>query len=416
MDNYGFIHNSSEVTALVFDPKGSRVTFAFMMIEKQSVLDGLKERLIGRTKTGLLRQLRTVDNLIDFCSNDYLGFARSTELRDAIRRADAEQMDVRTGATGSRLLAGQTDLANTLEQDLAQFYQTGSALIFNSGYDANLGVLACLPQRGDTLLTDELIHASMIDGARLSYATRSRFRHNDLNDLEDKLRLASGHVFVAVESVYSMDGDLAPLADLCDLCDRYGAALLVDEAHATGLFGPNGEGLVVALGLQDRVLARLHTFGKALGVHGAVVVGPAVLRDYLINFARTFVYTTALPPHSLLAVRCAHQHLQTKPDARQQLSARLIHFQERVAEQLIGSVWTDSQTPIQCLLVAGNDTARSVAADCQRAGFDVRAILSPTVPAGQERLRICIHAFNTIKEIDQLVAVLQAALAGKAHA
>ena len=371
----------------------------------------LADRLIIRQQSGLLRQLRTADNLIDFCSNDYLGFAHSTELRAVIQRADADEIALKTGATGSRLLAGHTELADDVEQKLALFYQAETALLFNSGYDANLGLLACLPKSGDILLTDELVHASTIDGARLSYATRRRFRHNDLTDLANQLceevnSQTPGSVFVAVESVYSMDGDVAPLRELADLCDRYGASLIVDEAHATGIYGPTGEGLIVALGLQDRVFARIHTFGKALGVHGAAVVGPAVLRDYLINFARPFIYSTALPPHSLLAIRCAHEHLQTHPNARQQLQDRLVYFRQRIADALPGSTWTDSQSPIQCLIVPGNDNARRVAAVAQNAGFDVRAILSPTVPAGLERLRICVHATNTEAEINRLVTVL----------
>lgn len=377
--------------------------------------DVLADRLALRRQAGLLRQLHSTNGLVDFCSNDYLGFARSRGLRAAIQQADAAHVDALTGATGSRLLAGQSQLADDVERELATFYQTENALIFNSGYDANLGLLACVAQAGDVLITDEFIHASMIDGARLSYATRHRFRHNDLTDLEAKLRqttggATSGQVFVAVESVYSMDGDVAPLRDLADLCDRYGAALIVDEAHATGVCGPVGEGLVVALGLQDRVLARVHTFGKSLGVHGAAIVGPAVLRDYLINFARPFIYTTALPPHSLLAIRCAHQHLQTHLQTQKQLHQRLAQFRQRVAAELPGTDWTNSSSPIQCLIIPGNDQARSVAAGVQRAGFDVRAILSPTVPAGRERLRICIHAFNTPWEIDQLMSTLQTML------
>lgn len=360
-----------------------------------------------RTASGLLRQLRTAEGMVDFCSNDYLGFARSPELREAIQQADLAFDKLKTGATGSRLLAGQTTLAEAIELDLAQFYRTETALLFNAGYDANLGLLACLPQRGDVLLTDELVHASMIDGARLCYANRQRFRHNDLADLEEKLRDAflstGGQVFVAVESLYSMDGDTAPLTALCDLCDRYGAALLVDEAHATGVYGPNGEGLVVAMGLQERVLARVHTFGKALGVHGAAVAGPAILRDYLINFARPFIYSTALPPHSLLAIRSAHQHLQTQPTNRQRLQQRIAHFRQQVATLLPNTIWTNSISPIQCLIVPGNDAARAVATHCQQDGFDVRAILSPTVAAGQERLRICLHAFNSEEEIVRLV-------------
>lgn len=366
-----------------------------------------------------MRQLHTAPGLVDFCSNDYLGFARSAELRAAIQQADLALPDARTGATGSRLLAGQTALADEVEQELSRFYQTEASLLFNSGYNANLGLLACLPQAGDWLLTDERVHASMIDGARLSYANRHRFRHNDLADLEAQLRSTesrrTGQVFVAVESVYSMDGDVAPLRDLCDLCDRYGAALLVDEAHATGVYGPNGEGLVVALGLQERVLARVHTFGKALGVHGAVVVGPSVLRTYLINFARPFIYTTALPPHSLLAIRAAHHYAQAQPTARERLHQRIGYFRQRIAQEPAPGLrpettWMDSLSPIQGLIVPGNDQARHLAAETQRAGFDTRAILSPTVPAGQERLRICLHAFNTDEEIDQLITVLQTSL------
>ncbi|CCH56313.1 8-amino-7-oxononanoate synthase [Fibrisoma limi BUZ 3] len=378
-----------------------------MLSFSTSVTTLLRHRLADRQQAGLLRQLRTSDSLVDFCSNDYLGFARSTALKEAIQQADLTSVHDRTGATGSRLLAGHTVLADALEAELASFYHTEAALVFNSGYDANVGLLSCLPQRGDTLLTDELIHASMIDGARLSYATRHRFSHNDMNDLENKLRQATGQVFVAVESVYSMDGDQAPLHELVDLCDRYGAALIVDEAHATGVYGRNGEGLVVAFGLQERVFARVHTFGKGLGVHGAAVVGPAVLRDYLINFARSFVYTTALPPHSLLAIRCAHQHMQNESTAQQEVHKRVRYFKQKADERLPGTTWTDSASPIQCLIVPGNDNARQVAAKAQQGGFDVRAILSPTVPVGQERLRVCIHAFNTEEEIDRLLHIIQ---------
>ncbi|GAB2554342.1 aminotransferase class I/II-fold pyridoxal phosphate-dependent enzyme [Spirosoma aerophilum] len=390
-----------------------------MVTVTRSVAQTLTDRLAIHQQQGLLRQLRTADEFVDFCSNDYLGFARSTTLKKAIYQADQQHADARTGATGSRLLAGQTRLANEVEEELARFYKTEAALIFNSGYDANIGLLACLPKAGDTLLTDELIHASMIDGARLSYAARHRFKHNDLDDLAAKLHQASqqpGQIFVAVESVYSMDGDTAPLVELAALCDQYGAALIVDEAHATGVYGSGtageqGEGLVVALGLQDRVLARVHTFGKALGVHGAAVVGPAVLRQYLINFARPFIYTTALPPHSLQAIRCAHEQLKQHPEGYHQLHQQLTYFRQRVGEVLPGSTWTNSHSPIQCLIIPGNEQARAVAAEAQRIGLDVRAILSPTVPAGQERLRLCLHAFNTTEEIDKLLAVLRITLA-----
>ncbi len=383
--------------------------FCQMVETASSLLHTLANRLAVRRQNGSLRALRVNEALVDFSSNDYLGLARSIPLQTAIRQAEEQYPDLRNGATGSRLLAGQTTLVDAVEVELAQFYRSEHTLIFNSGYDANIGLLACLPQQGDTLLTDELIHASMIDGARLSYARRDRFRHNDLGDLETKLQQATGQLFVAVESVYSMDGDFAPLADLCTLCDRYGAALIVDEAHASGVYGPNGEGRVVELGLQDRVLARVHTFGKGMGVHGAAIAGSTLLRDYLINFARSFIYTTALPPHSLLAIREAHRLIQRDTTTRTQLTTILGHFHAQVIRQLPDTRWTDSLSPIQCLLVSGNDEARRIATLGQQAGLDLRAILSPTVPAGQERIRICLHAFNSADEIDRLRTVLQMA-------
>ncbi|GAB3933337.1 aminotransferase class I/II-fold pyridoxal phosphate-dependent enzyme [Larkinella terrae] len=367
----------------------------------------IQELLEKRRAAGLLRSLKKPENVLDFCSNDYLGLARSAVLRHAIEEAIRSHSSLLNGSTGSRLLAGNSALAEELETEIAAFHETEAALIFNSGYDANVGLLACLPQRGDTLLTDELIHASMIDGARLSVASRFKFKHNDLADLENRLQRATGTVFVAIESVYSMDGDLAPLPEIVDLCERYEAALIVDEAHATGVFGPKGEGLVQALGLQNRVFARVHTFGKALGVHGAAVVGSTALRDFLINFARSFVYSTALPPHSLLAIRCVYRFLPENEPLIARLHSLRAYFQQQIQEQLPQTEWTSAESPILGLIVPGNDACRQVASQLQQAGFDIRPILSPTVPAGRERLRICLHAFNSENEIDALVQALQ---------
>ncbi|MEZ0612195.1 aminotransferase class I/II-fold pyridoxal phosphate-dependent enzyme [Fibrella sp. WM1] len=368
----------------------------------------LAQELHNRQASGLLRRL-TLANAIDFTSNDYLGLARSMALSQYIHQQAVPI--TRNGATGSRLLAGNTELAEAVEQDLAQIYQAESALVFNSGYNANVALLACLPQRGDTLLTDELIHASLIDGARLSYATRQRFAHNDLADLEQKLQQANGRLFVVVESVYSMDGDEAPLLALADLCDHYGAALLVDEAHASGIYGLNeangtAPGLVVAHGLQDRVFARIHTFGKALGVHGAVVVGPTLLRDYLINTARPFIYTTALPPHALLAIRCAHEVLAQDTAPIHRLHTLIAFFRETTQQLAPDLTWLESTSPIQGLIVPGNEAVRAVAGRAQAAGYDVRPIVSPTVPPGQERLRLCLHSFNTEAEIRGLISTI----------
>ena len=369
------------------------------------------ELLEKRRSAGLLRSLKKPENLLDFCSNDYLGLARSATLRQTIERAVADQSTLLNGATGSRLLAGNSALAEELETEIAAFHDAEAALIFNSGYDANVGLLASLPQRGDTLLTVELIHASMIDGARLSAANRFKFRHNDLDDLENRLKRATGTVYVAIESVYSMDGDLAPLPELVDLCERYEAALIVDEAHATGVFGPQGGGLVQALGLQNRVFARIHTFGKALGVHGAAVVGSTALRDFLINFARSFVYSTALPPHSLLAIQSVYRFLPQNQPLIDRLHVLRTYFQQQIQERLPQTEWTSATSPILGLIIPGNEACRAVATQLQQGGFDIRPIVSPTVPAGRERLRICLHAFNSEEEIDSLVNRLQQILA-----
>ncbi|MEZ0541845.1 aminotransferase class I/II-fold pyridoxal phosphate-dependent enzyme [Fibrella arboris] len=371
----------------------------------------LETNMAYRKQRGLFRSLTVAESAVDFTSNDYLGIGRSATLHHQLAQAATGLK--RNGATGSRLLAGHTQLADAVEADVANFYNAETALIFNAGYLANLGLLACLPQPGDTLITDELIHASLIDGARLSKANRSRFAHNDLTDLEARLRQAAGQgsaSFVVVESLYSMDGDEAPLTAIAALCTAYKAALIVDEAHASGVYGPGGAGLVVAHGLQDQVTARVHTFGKAIGVHGAAVLGSALLRTYLINTARSFIYATALPPHDLLAIQLAHALVTTEPERAELLHKRVAYFREKRGLLAPGASWLTSTSPIQGLIVPGNMAVRRVAAAAQEAGFDVRPIVSPTVAAGQERIRICLHSYNTEAEIDGLIAVLANAI------
>jgi 8-amino-7-oxononanoate synthase len=269
----------------------------------------LTKHLEQRKNQNAIRQLSSETSLIDFCSNDYLGFARSRTLMEKIRTSAAAP-----GSTGSRLISGNSMLCEDLERTIAEFHQAPAGLIFNSGFDANLGLLSSVARRGDTILYDELVHASIRDGIRLSFAKSFPFSHNNIAHLEARLRRARGELFVAVESVYSMDGDCAPLPDMANVCDQFGAHLIIDEAHATGVFGPGGRGLVVQEDLAARVFARVHTFGKALGSHGAIVLGSAALRSYLINFARSFIYTTALPPHSLRSIRASYQFLHEAPD------------------------------------------------------------------------------------------------------
>jgi 8-amino-7-oxononanoate synthase len=366
--------------------------------------DFMIAKLTERRENGLLRKLTDVTLPYDFCSNDYLGFARSAELRKAIQLESQNIDHYQNGAGGSRLLSGNHPYTEQTEKFVAVFHHAASGLIFNSGYDANIGLLSALAQRGDTLITDELIHASLIDGARLSNATRYKFKHNDTDDLEQKLKIAKGIIYVAIESVYSMDGDCAPLNEISKLCKQYNANLIVDEAHSIGVFGEKGKGLVVQLGLEHEVFARIVTFGKALGVHGAIVLGSHHLREFLINFARSFIYTTAAPIHHIVAINCAYR-LLSSANYEAQIKTK-IELYLSLAEQLQVKK-TASQSAIQTILCNGNEEARALAIHLQNAGFDVRPILSPTVAAGKERLRICLHTFNTDQEIESLVETLK---------
>lgn len=238
------------------------------------------------------------NNLIDFCSNDYLGFARSEKLTKHTTKENSKLKNT-NGSGGSRLLAGNTSYAENLEAYISKFHNAEAGLIYNSGYDANVGLFSAIGQKGNTIIYDELIHASVHDGMKMSSATTYAFRHNDLKHLEERLKIAEGIIYVAVESVYSMDGDYALLKDISLLCKKYKANLIVDEAHSTGITSNGGKGRVQELNLEKEIFARVHTFGKGLGCHGAVVLGSNLLRDYLINFSRAFIYTTALPVKKL---------------------------------------------------------------------------------------------------------------------
>lgn len=360
----------------------------------------LKQALHKRKEDSLYRSLQINEGLIDFCSNDYLSFAR-----DPAIAWNAEMYRVAnpnfSGATGSRSISGNTRIAMGLEDFIAEFHHAEAGLIFNSGYDANVGLFSSIAKKGDTLICDELIHASIIDGCRLSHAGRYRFDHNDVEDLEKKLRLSVGNIFVAVESVYSMDGDQAPLVEIAALCKKYGANLIVDEAHATGVFGERGRGLVCQYGLENEVFARVHTFGKAVGAHGGIVLGSSILKEYLINFARSFIFTTALPVHSLLSVRCGYEELQAGRFCNKRLHGLIRYFKHEFVTG--GDVYLiESDSPVQSLVIPGSERVRDVAKQLQAKRFDVKAIVSPSVPVGKERLRISLHMHNTVEEIDAL--------------
>lgn len=355
-----------------------------------------------RKEKGFLRKLKTSYPTLDFSSNDYLGFSTKGLLAAQINTLQPSSV---TGSTGSRLISGNSVLYEELEKEVAAFHHAPAALLYNSGYDANLGLLSCVPQKGDLILSDELIHASLIDGIRLSHATNYKFRHNDLQALQDLIlrhREKFETIYVVVESVYSMDGDSAPLVELASLCETHGLHLIVDEAHAIGVFGSNGRGLCEALNIEHACFARVYTYGKAMGCHGATVVGSEALREYLVNFSRPFIYTTALPEHSLLAIKAAYQ-LLARRDGMAQLKENIEYFNQ-LAETTGGFI--ESNSAIHCQLIPGNDKVQALEEECAAQGLFVKAIKSPTVKEGQERVRICLHAFNTKEEIERLVKLV----------
>ena len=369
----------------------------------------IREALRERGKAGLLRTLETSRGGIDFCSNDYLGLARDRRLRGRIAAVAAESAPPQ-GATGSRLISGNHPEIEALEAQLSGFYASEAALVFSSGFAANLGLLASLGGVVQTLVCDRLLHASAIDGGRLSGAKRVIFAHNDMRDLKARLgELPSAETAaVAADTVYSMDGDFAPLEEIAVLAEEKDAAVVVDEAHANGVLGPAGRGGVVAAGLQDRVLARVVTFGKALGLQGGAVLCSQDLRDYLVNFARSFVFSTGVSPLWAASVRTVYDMLPDLNAEREQLLANVSHFRGRVAES--AQPWLPSESWIQCLRVPGARRITQVGGVLRSRGLAALPIRAPTVPEGEERIRVCLHAHNTREEIDFLFSAVDEAL------
>jgi 8-amino-7-oxononanoate synthase len=360
----------------------------------------LEKKLLQRKKENAFRQLKFPAGKIDFCSNDYLGIVHNNLSVKKISPG------LRTGSTGSRLLAGNYALIEATEKHIAAFHKAEAALIFNSGYDANVGLLSSVPQKGDIVFYDQLCHASIRDGIRLSFAQTFSFAHNDMDGLERKLSTISSEVgrniFIVTESVFSMDGDLCLLNQLVTLSKQYNAHIILDEAHAIGVVGEFGEGLSQHHNLHDDIFCRVYTFGKACGCHGAAVAGSQQLKDYLINFARSFIYTTALPEHAVAAIQASYETFPFLTEERKHLQSLISLFQQSHLrfEKL------PSLTPIQIVVIPGNDEVKKTALLLQENGFDVRAVLYPTVPLNKERLRIVLHAFNTENEVEQLIKIL----------
>ena len=369
-----------------------------------------KEELQKGLRTLEARSLRrTLAEIhgVNLCSNDYLGLAEHPKLHKAA--IDAVRHARKVGGTGSRLLSGQSEEWHFLEEEFAKFAGTEEALFFSSGYAANMGLLASLVGKDDVVYSDALNHASLIDGMRLSGARKVIYPHLNMDALEGSLREEAGAPWrkvIITESVFSMDGDVAPLKEIAALADKYNAAIILDEAHSTAVMGPQGRGLAAEAGIVPRLLAVIHTCGKGLGCAGAFVCGPTVLKEHLINHARTFIFSTALPPYFSRQISAA-VHLAAGMDKeRQQLQERAKHF--RGALLAAGFDIAGSASQIVPVVLGNNDETVDAAEHLQRAGFAVRAIRPPTVPEGKARLRFSLTCRVPEEELDRLVKSLVA--------
>lgn len=375
----------------------------------------LEKRLENRKQDNAFRNLNSSNGLIDFSSNDYLGFASSPQIFQSTTDILKETTGLKNGSTGSRLLTGNHELYRETEDFLSHFHHSDAAVVFNSGYDANLGFFASVPQREDIVFYDELIHASIRDAMSLGKAKSIKFKHNDLQDLLKRIKRISenreingGDIYIVTESVFSMDGDIPDLLMLAEIAEDKGYFLVVDEAHSTGVFGEKGEGLVQEIGITNKIFARIITFGKAMGGHGAAILGSKELREYLINFARSFIFTTALPPHSVAGILAAYHYLQSPAGQaeRKKLLENILFFKKQIQQKNIHSSFVPGISPIQSFLIQGNEEVKTLSGQLREGIYDVKPILSPTVPKGAERLRICLHSFNTREEIEGLLKLI----------
>ena len=350
------------------------------------------------------------ERLLSFCSNDYLGLANDARVLAAFKQG-AERFGVGSGA--SHLVSGHGVAHHALEEELAAFVGTPRALLFSTGYMANLGVVSALLGRGDTAFEDKLNHASLIDAARLSGAAVKRYRHLDAARLKTLMETAQGEKLVLTDGVFSMDGDVAPLASLMELTRAHDARLLVDDAHGLGVLGEGGRGTFEHCGCQlEPAVILLGTLGKAFGTFGAFIAGDDDLIEFLIQSARSYVYTTALPPAVAEATRASLRIVQDEGWRRAALQERIAQFRRGAAQ--LGFKLLDSQTPIQPLILGDAGVAVQVSEALRRRGILVPAIRPPTVPAGGARLRISFCALHSVQHVERLLEALAVATPARA--
>lgn len=364
------------------------------MLTPNSITNFLNKRKLN----GNFRTLRNYSGYTDFASNDYLGFAKNKLIQRYALENDLNFDHL--GSTGSRLISGNSELIDEVENQIANIHEAESALIFNSGYNANLALMSSVASKKDLILYDSLIHASIIDGIRLSYAKSYKFKHNDLNKLSNLLTRHKNkfeNVYIVVESVYSMDGDFSPISEILELIKSIdNCYLIVDEAHALGVFD---------LGLvknNDKILARVYTYGKAMGSHGAAIVGPNILKDYLVNAARPFIFSTALPRSSILSIKIAYEIIKNQTH-RKLLNENINYFTQNISNKYN---FIKSESAIQSLILGSNKLSDQLENLFLENKIFVKSIKSPSVAKGSERLRFCIHSFNTKGEIDKIAKLL----------
>ncbi len=362
-------------------------------------MESLSEKLAQIDQSGLKRFLKIHNELIDFSSNDYLGLARSETFHQTF--VERIQQQKKMGSSGSRLLTGNHSETTSLEQTIAQFHDVEDALLFPTGYQANLSLLSSVARKGDTIIIDELCHASIIDSTRLSLATTVKFNHNDLKSLEQQLGQAQGTIFVVTESLYSMDGDMPDLYSMYHLASKFKAHLIVDEAHAIGIYGPKGRGIINKFQLQRKIFARVATYGKAFGYQGGAILGSSTLKDYLVNHARPFIFSTGINLHQVTGLSIAYELIEQADDLRLQLQHNIAYFQQQVLTS--SANWITSNSQIQAVIIPGNQQVMDTSKRLKQKGILALPIRKPSVAAGKERIRICLHSFNTETEIDLLI-------------
>lgn len=366
------------------------------MIGSKKILSRFEKSLVGLARRSRRRELLLAGHGLDFSSNDYLGMSHHPKLLAAVKNAIDDGMSV--GATGSRLLRGHHDEHQALELQAANFFGSEHALYFANGFMANYAIFTCLPKSGDVVVYDELVHASIHDGMLAGKAKAVAVRHNDVRDFEDKIKAAradgiTGQIYIAIESIYSMDGDEAPVAELMDIAIRYEAFLVVDEAHATGVWGLGGKGLMCEWEGSENLIT-LHTCGKALGSSGALICAPKIICEYMVNFSRPFIYSTAPSPLAAYTVSKALQIMQQEPELREGLKAHM-----NLTNKLLGEMGIEtSTTQIIPIIIGDAGDTMAIAKQLQGAGFDIRGVRPPTVPDGSSRLRITLTL--NVKEAD----------------